>query len=97
MRELFLKIFAEIPATENNGISMFSWSHILYLVVIFGIVALAVVDVYFIKKEESHKTKLLDLFAILIAVSYISDFFFQPFWDGGTLEMNADIILGVSV
>lgn len=93
MRELFLKIFTEIPADENNGISMFSWSHILYLVAILGVIALAIVEVYCIKKEESRRTKILDIVAILVAVSYISDFFFQPFWHGGTLLENGEIIL----
>ena len=40
MREFFLKLFGDKPANEFNGISMFSWTHILYLVLIIGVVVL---------------------------------------------------------
>lgn len=91
MREFFLKLFADRPANEFNGISMFSWTHILYLVLIFG--AIALITVLFRKKDLSVRIKILDIIAILIMVSYISDFFFQPFWHGGTLEANGEIVL----
>ena len=35
MRELFFKIFAPHPETDFNKMSMFSWTHILFLVLIF--------------------------------------------------------------
>ena len=78
MRELFLKLFGEKPANEFNGISMFSWTHILYLVLIIGVIVL--LTFLFRKKDLSFRVKVLDIIAILIMVSYISDFFFQPFW-----------------
>ena len=51
MRELFLKIFGNKEAGEFTEISMFSWHHILYLVLIIGvIVALSII---FFKKSTS--------------------------------------------
>lgn len=91
MREFFLKLFADQPANEFNGISMFSWTHIFYLILIFG--AIALVTIFFRKKDLSVRIKILDIIAILIMVSYISDFFFQPFWHNGTLEANGEIVL----
>ncbi len=91
MREFFLELLGEKLANEHNGISMFSWTHILYLVLIVGIIV--ALSIIFFKKEESTKTKVLNILAILIAVSYISDFFFQPFWHNGTFEKNGELIL----
>ena len=91
MRELFLKLFGEKPANEFNGISMFSWTHILYLVLIIGVIVL--LTFLFRKKDLSFRVKVLDIIAILIMVSYISDFFFQPFWHNGTMEANGELIL----
>lgn len=91
MREFFVKLFADQPANDFNGISMFSWTHILYLVLIVGIIV--AVSVIFWKKDLSLRSKVLDIIAILIAVSYFSDFFFQPFWNGGELGVNGEISL----
>lgn len=91
MRKFFVDLLNGPKATENNGISMFSWAHILYLVLIIGcIVALSII---FIKKKQTTKTLVVDIVAILVAVAYFGDFFLQPFYDGGTLTENADIIL----
>lgn len=91
MRELFLKIFGEHQASENNGIALFSWAHILYLVLIFGTIVL--LTILYFNKDKDKKTHLLDIIAILIMVSYIADFFLQPFWHNGTLEENGKLII----
>lgn len=91
MRELFLKIFSEHPANEFNGISMFSWTHILYLVII--VLTIVIITIIFRKKELSTKEKVINTIAVLVAVSYISDFFFQPFYNNGTFQDNGEIIL----
>lgn len=91
MRELFIKIFGEKPANEFTELSMFSWTHILYMVLIFGTVV--AITYFFRKKELSVRKKVLDIVAILVGVCYILDFFLQPIYDGGTLTENANIIL----
>lgn len=91
MREIFFKIFGEHEATDLTKISMFSWHHILYLVLIVGIIV--ALGIIFFKKEHSTRSKLLNIIAIIIAVCYLGDFFLQPFRNGGTLENNAEIIL----
>ena len=49
MREFFLELLGEKLANEHNGISMFSWTHILYLVLIVGIIV--ALSIIFFKKE----------------------------------------------
>lgn len=91
MRELFLKIFDELPANDFNGISMFSWTHILYLLII--VLAIAAITILFWKKSSETKEKVISIIAILVAISYISDFFFQPFYNDGTMADNGELIL----
>lgn len=91
MRKLFLKIFGEHPANDFNGISMFSWTHIFYLLLI--VATITVITIIFWKKEEGTKEKVVSIVGILVAASYISDFFLQPFYNGGTLAENGEIIL----
>lgn len=91
MRELFFKIFGDHQANEYTQISMFSWHHILYLVVIVGIIV--ALGILFFNKEEGKRKKVLDIIAIALAISYFADFFLQPFRNGGTIEANAEIIL----
>ena len=70
MREFFLKLFADRPANEFDGISMFSWTHILYLVLIIGAVVL--ISLLFRKKDLSVRIKVLDIIAILIIAAIIT-------------------------
>lgn len=91
MRELFFKIFGEHEATDLTKISMFSWHHILYLILIVG--AIVALSIIFFKKELSTRQKVLDIIGIAVAVCYIADFFFQPFRDGASMETNSNIIL----
>ena len=91
MREFFLKLFEENPATQYTGISLYSLNHILYVVVIFAIVT--IVSVIFFKKDTALKEKVINIAAILVLISYLSDFFFHPFFNGGTMADNGEIIL----
>lgn len=91
MREFLIKLFGEHPANDVTGISIFSWTHIAYLVLIFASAA-ALIIVYF-KRDLNKKSKVLDIIGILIAISYFSDFFFQPFWHNGTFEKNGELVL----
>lgn len=91
MRELFLKIFGEHPYNDVTEISMFSWHHILYLVLIIGTVA--ALTVIFFKKENVEKERLLSIIAVAVLVTYIGDFFIQPFYNGGTMDVNGELIL----
>ena len=91
MRKLFLKIFGEHPATDATKMTMFSWHHILYLVLIIGTIVL--LTFLFNKKEQSKKEKLIKIISILVLVSYLGDFFIQPFYNGGTMDVNGELIL----
>lgn len=91
MRKLFLKIFGEHQANEFNGISLFSWTHILYIVLI--LLTIVILTYIYFKKDQEKKSHLLDIIAILILVSYLADFFLQPFWHNGTLEENGNLII----
>ena len=73
MRKLFLKIFGEHPATDATKLTMFSWHHILYLILIIGTIVL--LTILFNKKEQSKKEKLLKIISILVLVVYLGDFF----------------------
>lgn len=91
MREFFLKLFGEKLAGEFDGISIFSWTHILYLLIIVGVIVL--LTIIYRKKDLTIRIKVLDIVAILIMVCYIADFFFQPFYNDGILTENGEIIL----
>lgn len=91
MREFFIKLFGDHEANEFTEITMFSWHHILYLVLIVAtVVALSII---FFKKEEETRKKVVDILAILLGVCYILDFFAQPFRDGANMDFNSEIIL----
>lgn len=52
---LGLLLFADQPANVFNGISMFLWTHIFYLVLIFG--AITLITIFFRKKRFICKNK----------------------------------------
>ena len=54
MREIFLKIFGEHPSNEVTKISMFSWHHIIYLVLIIG--AIVALSLIYFSKSNARKT-----------------------------------------
>lgn len=91
MREIFLKIFEDHKADETSKISMFSYHHIIYLVLIFGAVVL--LTILFKNKNEEKKNNLIKAIAILVLITYLFDFFMQPFYNKGTIDVNGEIIL----
>ena len=95
MRDLFFKLFEMSHFDTGISVTAFSLSHIVYLVLIAG----AIVALYFgfRKATPEKKKKLLDTLLILLAVSYISDFFVHEFVyatvkngviEGGGLNMD---------
>ena len=77
MRDLFFKLFKDSHFDTGISITAFSVSHIVYLVLIIG----AIVGLYFLYRNEPYekKRRLVSLIAILVLVSYISDFFMHEF------------------
>ncbi len=81
MRDLFFKIFSDSYFNTGISITAFSIPHIVYLVLIFGGIALTA---YFIKdKKMQAKDKVLRFLAYALVVSYVSDFFVHDFVYGG--------------
>lgn len=85
MRELFMKLFEMSHFDTGIQITPFSPAHIVYILLIFGSIAL----VWWLarKKDAQAKEKVLRFFAYALAFSYFSDFFFHDFVYG---EMNID-------
>ena len=85
MRDLFFKIFGDSYFNTGISITAFSIPHIVYLVLIFGGIALAA---YLIKdKDMQAKDKVLRFLAYALVISYVFDFFVHDFvYDG----MNID-------
>lgn len=78
LNELFYELFSYKPT--NNGFGIFSWQHILLLLFQVGIpVFLAIL---FSKKLNNHRDKILRITAITLIISYLVDFFLQPFYAG---------------
>ena len=63
MREIFLKIFGEHPSNEVTKISMFSWHHIIYLVLIIG--AIVALSLIYFSKSNARKERLISIIAII--------------------------------
>ena len=78
MRNLFFKLFSDTPFCNGAVlIESFNIWHILYLLVIIG----SIIGTAFLMKNKSidKKNKVLSVLAILLVVSYISDFFVHDF------------------
>lgn len=91
MRDFAFQIFGDRPCNDVTKIYIFSWTHIFYLLLM--IASVVVLTILFRKKSMETKVKVLDIIAILITVSYIGDFFAQPFYNNGTMLENGEIIL----
>ena len=77
MRDLFFKLFAKSWFNTGISITAFSIPHIIYLVLIFGGIALTA---FLIKnKEMNAKEKVLRFLAYALVISYVSDFFVHDF------------------
>ena len=84
MRDLFFKLFGDGEVTVD--ITLFSIWHFLYIILIIGLS----IGAAFILRNKSDKAKrtTVSVLAILLAVSYFSDFFIHPFISG-----NGEMIL----
>ena len=84
MRELFFKLFEMSHFDTGIKVTAFSVSHIVYLALIVG----AIVGLWFGYRRAPIKKKrrLLDTLVILLAVSYISDFFVHEFVYGEVVD-----------
>ena len=85
MRELFFKLFAMSHFNTGIKITAFSIPHFVYLILIFG--AIALVGTTMRRKSEVCREKILRFMAYAVTISYLSDFFVHEFVYGG---MNMD-------
>ena len=77
MRDFFLWLFSE--NSTGGSISLYSFWHIFYLVLIFGgSIALAFI---FKNKSQVAKNRVITVFAYLTIICYIADFFIMPLSD----------------
>lgn len=85
MRNLFFKLFEMSHFGTGIRITAFSVSHIIYMVLIFGMI----VGAWFVlrKKSDTVKTQALRILCYGIVISYLSDFFVHEFVYGG---LNTD-------
>ncbi len=77
MRELFFKLFEQSHFNTNIQIEPFNLSHIVYLIIIFGLI----IGGYFLLRKDTKEQQIrtLRIIAYLIVISYISDFFVHEF------------------
>ncbi len=81
MRELFFKIFADSWFNTGIKITAFSVPHIVYMLLIFGIIVLAWLCLH--RRSGETKTRALRFLAYALVISYLSDFFVHEFvYDG---------------
>lgn len=77
MRDLFFKLFEESHFDTGIKVTPMSIPHVVYLVLIIG----AIVGGYFLlrKATKERKVAVMKILIVLVAVSYISDFFVHEF------------------
>ena len=85
MRDLFFKLFEMSHFNTGISITAFSVPHIIYLVLIIGIIVGLWLGLR--RRDDACKEKALRFLAYALAVSYLSDFFVHDFVYG---EMNID-------
>lgn len=81
MRALFFKLFATSHFGTGIKITPFSLAHIVYLILIFGGIAVAYLVLR--SKDSARKEKALRFLAYALVISYLSDFFVHEFVYGG--------------
>ncbi len=84
MRDFFINLFE--TREEPFDITLYSVWHILYAVIIFA--AIFGTAFYLRKKDASTKERVLNFIAFSLVVIYVADFFIQPLFRDG--EMNVD-------
>ena len=85
MRNLFFKLFEMSHFGTGIRITAFSVPHIIYMVLIFGMIVGAWLLLR--KKSDTVKTQALRILCYGIVISYLSDFFVHEFVYGG---LNTD-------
>lgn len=84
MRDLFIKIFSsDIGGPE---ITLFGFWHIFYVLLIIG----CTIGLAFILKNKSsnYNEKILNIYAIVLAILYLGDFFIQPFFNNDQMIID---------
>ena len=84
MRDFFVKLFE--TREEPFDVTLYSVWHILYAVIIF--VAIIGVSFYLRGKDESAKERALNFIAYAVTVVYIGDFFVQPLFRDGAMNID---------
>lgn len=84
MRNLFFKLFSDAPLGSTIEIESFNIWHILYLVLIFGLIITAAF--VFKNKSMEKKEKILRILAFSMIFSYLTDYFVHDFVDA---DINA--------
>lgn len=88
LREFFIWLFSGDKPFE---ITVFSFWHILYTLIIFGLTF--ALGAYLSKRDEKTADKVLSMLATATVIIYIADFFIQPLMHGDASvsgEMNVD-------
>jgi len=84
MRELFFELFKDSHFDSGISVTPFSVSHIVYLLLIFGMVA----ALYFLMKDKPYEKRVraVSVLAALVLISYISDFFMHEFSNASVVD-----------
>ena len=84
MRELFFELFKDSHFDSGISVTPFSVSHIVYLLLIFGMVA----ALYFLMKDKPYEKRVrtLSVLVTLVLVSYITDFFMHEFSNASVVD-----------
>ena len=84
MRKFFIDLFE--TREEPFDVTLYSVWHILYASMIFA--AIIGMAAYLCRKDTSVKNRVLNLIAYSIAVVYIADFFIQPLFRNGAMNVD---------
>lgn len=84
MRDFLIRLFE--TKEEPFDITLYSVWHIAYALIIF--VSIFTVAWLLRKKSGSAKTKVLNFIAYVIAIVYIGDFFIQPLFRDGAMNVD---------
>lgn len=84
MREFFVNLFE--TREEPFDVTLYSVWHILYVVIIFA--AIIGMAFYLRKKDASTKERVLNFIAYSLVVVYIGDFFIQPLFREGAMNVD---------
>ena len=84
MREFFVNLFE--TREEPFDVTLYSVWHILYVVIIFA--AIIGMAFYLRKKDASTKERVLNFTAYSLVVVYIGDFFIQPLFREGAMNVD---------